>query len=132
MVVRRIIVGGLLALGMLLVATTAASAASVTVTPNTISYDGQPVLKATGLTPNTTYVVQIYDHFGLPIIPGPFVTATAGADGTATIPDLAPDQTDQPGVFTFEVQTQDGKLVARTTATLTGTNTYYVQHRLLG
>jgi hypothetical protein len=132
MVVRRIIVGGLLALGVLVMAAPAASAASVTLTPNTVAYGGQPVLKATGLKPNTTYVVQVYDHFGLPIIPGPFVTITAGADGTATSSELVPDQTDQPGVFTFEVQTQDGTLVARTTATLTGTNTYYVQHRLLG
>lgn len=132
MFLRRIMFGGLLVLGVLFIAAPAASAASATLAPDTISYGGQPVLKATGLIPNTTYVVQIYDHFGLPIIPGPFITATAGANGTITIPDLAPDQTDQPGVFTFEVQTQDGKLVARTTGTLTGTNTYYVQHRLLG
>jgi hypothetical protein len=130
MVLRRIIFGGLLALGILLTAAPAAGAASVTLTPNTVSYGGQPVLKATGLTPNTTYIIQVYTPLGLPLIPGPFVTVTAGADGTASTADLAPDETDMPGVFTFEVQTQDGKVVARATATLAGTNTYYVPHRL--
>lgn len=130
MFLRRIMVGGLLALGILLMAAPVVGAASVTLTPNTVGYGGQPVLKAAGLTPNVTYVVQVYDSLGLPLIPGPFVTITAGADGTGSTADLSPDQTDLPGVYTFEIQTQDGKLVARTTGTLTGTNTYYVPHRL--
>lgn len=130
MFLRRIIFGGLLALGILLMAAPAVGAASATLTPNIVTYGDQPVLKVTGLTPNMTYVVQVYNPFGLPLIPGPFVTITAGADGTAMTSDLAPDETDMPGVFMFEVQTQDGKVVTRTTGTLTGTNTYFVQHRL--
>jgi len=115
---------------MLLMAAPAVSAASATLTPNMVGYGGQPVLKVTGLTPNVTYMVQVYSPAGVPLIPGPFVTITAGADGTAMTTDLTPDQTDLPGVYMFEVQTQDGKLVARTTGTLTGINTYYIQHRL--
>jgi hypothetical protein len=128
--VRRFIAGGLVAGALLLMAAGPAGAAAVTLTPSTVTYGTQPTLKVTGLTPGTTYVLQIYDRFGLPIIPGQFFTLTAGADGTYSSTDVTPDQTDQPGTFTFEVQTQDGKLVARTTATLTGTNTFYVQHRL--
>ena len=127
--VRRLLIGGMMVVGLLLATATAAGAASVSVTPGTVGYGDKPVVKVTGLAPNTTYLLQIYDHFGLPIIPVPF-TIKGGADGTYTTLDLTPDPTDQPGVFTFEVSTQDGKLVARATATLTGTNTYYVQHRL--
>lgn len=127
---RRIMVGVLLALGMLLMAAPAVSAASATLVPNTVGYGGHPVLKVTGLTPNVTYMVQVYSPAGVPLIPGPFVTVTAGADGTAMTTDLVPDQTDLPGVYMFEVQTMDGTWVARTTGTLTGINTHYIQHRL--
>jgi hypothetical protein len=130
MFLRRIIFGGLLALGILLMAAPAVGAASATLTPNTVTYGGQPVLKVTGLAPNMTYMAQVYNPLGVPLIPGPFVTITAGADGTAMTSDLTPDETDMPGVYTFEIQTQDGKLVARTTGTLIGTNTYYVSRRL--
>jgi len=126
---RRIIICGVAMVGLLIVAAPSVGAASVTLTPSTVSYGGTDVLKATGLTPKAAYTVQIYSPTWLPLIPGglPFV---ADADGTYTNTHQNPDQTDLPGVYTFEIDTADGKLVAQTTGTLVGTNTYYVQHRL--
>jgi hypothetical protein len=126
---RRFIAGGLVAGALFLMAAGPAGAASITYTPSTITYDVPSVTKVTGLTPNASYWLQIYNPSGVPLIPGGFPVA-ADATGTFTTADLSPDQTDPPGVYLFEVTSPDGKVVARTNPTLVGTNTYYVQHRL--
>jgi hypothetical protein len=126
---RRLIAGGMVAGALLLMAAGPVGAASITYTPATISYGTHSVLKVTGLTPNATYGFQIYDPSGVPLIPGA-IPFDADASGTFTSSDFDPDQTDPPGTYLFEVQTPDGKVVARTTPTLVGTNTYFVQHRL--
>ena len=127
--VQRCCIGAAVALAVLLIAVLPVGAASVTLTPSTVPYGGTDVLKVTGLKPNAAYTVQIYNPFWVPLIPGglPFV---AGTDGTVSIPNLNPDQTDQAGVYTFEIDTADGRLVGQTTGTLVGTNTYYIGHRL--
>ncbi|MGI8857421.1 MAG: hypothetical protein ACR2JW_16925 [Thermomicrobiales bacterium] len=128
---RRFIAGGMVAGALLLTAAGPASAASITYTPATISYGTHSMLKVTGLTPNAAYGFQIYDPSGVPLIPGavPFV---ADASGTFTSSDFDPEQIDPPGTYLFEVQSVDGKVVARTSPLLVGTNTYFVQHRLDG
>ena len=126
--VRRFIAGGLVA-GALMLAVVPAGAADITYTPGTITYGVHSVTKVTGLTPKASYALQIYNPTGVPLIPGGF-PVVADATGAFTTADLDPDQTDLPGIYLFEVQTADGKVVARTTPTLTGTNTFYVQHRL--
>lgn len=127
--VRRFILGGFVAGALALMAAMPAGAAEITYTPATITYGAHSVTKVTGLTPRASYSLQIYTPTGVPLIPGGF-PVTADASGTWTSSDLDPDQTDLPGVYLFEVSAQDGKVVARTTPTLVGTNTYYVQHRL--
>lgn len=127
---RRFIAGGLVA-GALFLMAAPAGAASITYTPGTITYGGHSVTKVTGLTPNTPYGLQIYNSSGVPLIPGA-IPIVADATGTFTSSDLDPEQTDLPGTYLFEVQTVDGKVVARTTPTLVGTNTFYVQHKLGG
>lgn len=126
--VQRFIAGGLVATALMLSTAVSAGAANVSWTPGIVDYANPAgTFTATGLTPRAAYTLTIYEHNFLPIVTIPFV---AGADGGWTTKDLTPDQTDLPGIFTFEVASADGKLVARSTATLTGTNTYYVQHRL--
>jgi hypothetical protein len=126
---RKLIVGGLMAGALFLMTVGVAGAADLSYTPSPLSYGGHGTLKATGLTPKTTYLVQIYNPMSVPLIPGglPYV---ADASGTITATDLDPDQTDLPGPYLFELTTTDGKLVARSAPVLTGTNVYYVQHRL--
>ena len=126
---RRFIAGGLVAGALMVMAAGPASAADITYTPGTITYGVHSTTKVTGLTARGSYILQIYTPFGTPLIPGGY-PITADASGSFTTSDLDPDMTDLPGTYLFEVQTADGKLVARTTPTLTGTNTYYVQHRL--
>jgi hypothetical protein len=123
---RQVLLGGFVALGVLMMVATAAGAASVTFTPATIGYADKPVVKATGLTPNAMYTLTIYDRYGFPDF---WYDFRAGADGSYSTSDLVPDQTDQPGVFTFEIAS-GGKSVAWTNGTLAGTNSWYVQHRL--
>jgi hypothetical protein len=94
-----------------------------------VGYGDKPALNVSGLTPNTTYELMLYDSLGLPILSAPF-TLVADEEGMNTTTELIADQTILPGVLTIEVATDDGKLVARTTMTVTGTNQYYVQHRL--
>ncbi len=128
---RRFIAGGMVAGALLLTAAGPASAASITYTPATISYGTHSTLKVTGLTPKATYGFQIYDPSGAPLIPGavPFV---ADASGTFTSTDFDPQLNDPPGTYLFEVQSADGKVVARTNPVLVGTSTYFVQRRLGG
>ncbi len=129
---RRLIAGGLIAGSMLLMAAGPAGAAEVTYTPGTITYGVHSTLKVTGLTPRASYTVQIYNPWGVPLIPAGGFPAVADASGTFTTSMLDPDQTDLPGTYLFEVQSSDNKVVARTTPTLVGTNTYYVQKKLGG
>lgn len=127
--VRRFIAGGVMAGALLLMTVGGVGAADITYTPATITYGGHGTVKVTGLTPKSAYLMQIYNGTWVPLIPGgaPFV---ADASGGWTSPDFDPDTTDLPGTYLFEITTADGKVVARTYPTLTGTNTYYVQHRL--
>jgi hypothetical protein len=127
--VRKFIAGGLMVGALFAMTVGAVGAADVSYTPSTLSYGGHGTLKATGLTPKATYLVQIYNPMTVPQIPGglPYV---ADASGTFTATGLDPDPTDLPGTYLFEVTTPDGKVVGRTLPTLTGTNTYYVQRRL--
>jgi hypothetical protein len=126
---RRFLAGGLAAGALFLAAVGTAGAADISYTPATITYGTHSTTKITGLTPRTAYAVQIYSPWGVPLIPGGF-PVLADASGTWTSADLDPDQTDLPGVYLFEVTSADGKVVARTSPTLTGTNTYYRQKRL--
>jgi hypothetical protein len=125
----RFIAGGVMAGALFIMTVGAVGAADVSYTPSPLPYGGHGTLKATGLTPKATYLVQIYNPMMVPLIPGglPYV---ADASGTFTATGLDPDQTDLPGTYTFEVTTADGKLVARSYPVLVGTNTYYVQHRI--
>lgn len=126
---RRFIAGGLVAGATFLIAALPAGAASLTYTPGTITYDVPSVAKVTGLTPNASYWLQIYNPSGVPLIPVGY-PVVADASGTFSTSDLSPDQTDVPGTYLFEVTSMDGKVVARATPTLVGTNVFYVQHRL--
>jgi hypothetical protein len=129
MQLRRILAGGVMAGALFALTVGSVGAADVSYTPSTLTYGGHGTVKATGLTPKGSYVLQIYNGTWVPLIPGgiPFV---ADASGGFTATGLDPDQTDLPGSYQFEITTADGKFVARTSPTLTGTNTYYVQHRL--
>jgi hypothetical protein len=127
--VQRFIAGGVMAGALLLMMVGSVGAADVTYTPATISYGGHGTVKVTGLTPRSAYSMQIYNGTWVPLIPGG-ASFVADASGGWLSPDFDPDQTDLPGSYLFEITTADGKVVARTTPTLTGTNTYYVQHRL--
>jgi hypothetical protein len=126
---RRFIAGGLMAGALFLMAAGPAGAASITYTPGTITYGVPSMTKVTGLTPKASYTIQIYSPFGAPLIPGGY-PLVADASGSFSTADLSPDQTDLPGAYLFEVTASDGTPVARTTPTLVGTNTFYVQHRL--
>jgi hypothetical protein len=126
---REIIAVGLVSGTLLLMTAASASAAELTYSPSTITYNVPSVTKVTGLTPRASYSLQIYSPWGVPLIPGGY-PVVADATGNFSTADLSPDQTDLPGTYLFEVYTQDGKVVARATPTLVGTNTYYVQHRL--
>jgi secreted PhoX family phosphatase len=126
---RHILAGGLAAAALCLATLGAAQAADITYAPATISYGTHSTTKVTGLTPRTAYALQIYNPSGVPLIPGG-VPVLADATGTGTSTALDPDQTDLPGMYLFEVTSGDGKVVARTSPTLTGTNTYYRQKRL--
>jgi hypothetical protein len=128
---RRFFAGGLMAGALFLMAAGPAGAASITYTPSTITYGVPSVTKVTGLTPNASYAIQIYNPSGVPLIPGGY-PVVADASGTFSTPDLSPDQTDMPGNYLFEVTSSDGKVVARTTPTLVGTSAYFIQHRLNG
>lgn len=128
--VRRFIAGGVMAGALFIMAAGPAGAATLTYTPGTITYGVQSTTKITGLTPKATYWLQIYNPWGVPLIPGG-LPAVADASGSWTMEGLDPDQTDLPGTYLFEVQSSDGKVVARAMPTLTGTNTYHVQHRLV-
>lgn len=129
MKMRRLIAGGLVAGALMVGAAAPAAAADATYTPSSVTYGTPAVFKVTGLTPKGSYSLQIYSPAGAPLIPGglPF---TADASGAYSDPTLLPDQTDLPGTYLFEVTSSDGKLVARTTPTLVGTNTYYIVRRL--
>jgi hypothetical protein len=126
---RRFIAGGLVAGATFLMAAGSAGAASLTYTPATITYNAPSMTKVTGLTPNASYWLQIYNPSGVPLIPVGY-PIVADASGTFSTADLSPDQTDLPGTYLFEVTTSGGAVVARATPVLVGTNTYYVQHRL--
>jgi hypothetical protein len=126
---RRSIIGGVMAGALLLMMAASVGAADLTYTPGTITYGVHSTLKVTGLTPRTSYSLQIYNPWGVPLIPGGY-PVVADASGNFTTSDLDPDQTDLPGTYLFEVSSLDGKVVARAMPTLVGTNTYYVQHRL--
>lgn len=127
--VRRFIAGGAMAGALFVMAAGTAGAASLTYTPGTITYGMHSTTKVTGLTPGAAYSLQIYNPTGVPLIPGGY-PVFADSTGAFTTSDLDPDQTDLPGTYLFEVQSSDGKVVARAMPTLTGTNTYYVQHRM--
>ena len=127
---RQWVAAGLVAGAFALTALGGVGAADVTYTPNTISYGTHSTLKVTGLTPMALYTVQIYNPWGVPLLQGGGIRFPADASGTITTTDLDPDQTDLPGTYLFEVQSSDNKVVARTTPTLVGRNTYYVQKRL--
>jgi hypothetical protein len=126
---RQWLIGGLVAGTLTLMTIGGASAADLSYTPSTITYGMHGTTKVTGLTPKTAYALQIYNPWGVPLIPGGY-PVTADASGAFTTADLDPDQTDMPGQYLFEVTTLDGKVVARATPTLVGVNTWYVQHRL--
>lgn len=127
--VRRFIAGGVMAGALFIMAAGPAGAATLTYTPSTITYGVQSTTKVTGLTPKATYSLQIYNPSGVPLIPGG-IPVIADASGSWMTVGLDPDMTDLPGTYLFEVQSSDGKVVARTMPTLTGENTYYIQHRL--
>jgi hypothetical protein len=127
--VRRFIAGGVMAGALMLMTVGSVGAADITYTPATISYGGHGTVKVTGLTPKASYALQIYNGNWVPLIPGG-ASFVADASGGFTSADFDPDQTDLPGSYLFEITTADGKLVARTTPTLTGTNTWYVNKRL--
>ena len=99
---RRFIVGDMVAGTLLLIAALPAAAASITYTPTTISYGVPSVTKVTGLTPNASYGIQIYNPSGVPLIPGGY-PLVADATGSFSTADLTPDQTDVPGTYLFEV-----------------------------
>ncbi len=127
--VRRFIAGGLVAGALFVMAAGPAGAANITYTPSTITYGTTGKVDVSGLTPAAAYTIQIYTPTGVPLIPGglPF---SASRSGTYTTLELTPDPTDLPGTYLFEVTGADGKVVARTTPTLTGTNTYYRVKRM--
>ena len=127
--VRRFIAGGVMAGALFVMAAGSAGAATLTYTPGTITYGVQSTTKATGLTPKAAYSLQIYNPWGVPLIPGG-LPVVADASGAWMMVGLDPDMTDLPGTYLFEIQSSDGKVVARAMPILTGTNTYHVQHRL--
>ncbi len=127
--VRPFVIGVAMTLGSLLMVVPAVGAADLTYTPATITYNAASTTKVTGLVPKTAYTLQIYSPWGVPLIPGGFYLFS-DASGTYTTTEFSPDQTNLPGVYLFEITTQDGKVVARATPTLVGTNSYYVEHRL--
>lgn len=129
--VRRLLIGAAMAAAVCTIGAPTAGAASITYTPATITYGAHSTTRVTGLTPRASYTIQIYNPSNVPLIPGGF-PITADASGNFTTNQLDPDQTDLPGTYLFEVQTPDNKVVARTSPTLVGTNTYYRIHRLFG
>ncbi len=102
-------------------------AASLTY-PSSVTYTDSPTLKVSGLKAKTDYMLLIYDRFEQPSFTIPF---TSGADGSFTISGFTPDPTDLPGAYTFTVvSATDFSTVVSASATLSGTNTWFLDKRL--
>ncbi len=124
--IRRF-VAGLLALLVIGVVAMPTLAASLTY-PSSVTYTDTPTLKVSGLKASTAYILVLYDRFEQPTATFPF---TSGADGNFSISRFSPDQTDMPGMYTFTVvSAADFSTVTSASATLSGTNTWFLDKRL--
>jgi len=124
--VRRF-VAALLVLLTLGIFATPALGATITY-PTTVGYSDHPTLKVTGLKAKTDYLIVVADRFGQLLFGIP---VTSGTDGSFTFPDFGPDQTDQPGAYTFWiVGTADNVTAATVSVTLNDTSTWFTDKRL--